>query len=243
MLHNWFSRDSQGAAAWYLDRDAQRGAGAEADAERAELARLKQLENDMMLEALGLKDKSSARPSARLSKTEMADVLRKGADDEGAQRDDIVAGLGFDSADAGAFGGGDAAPTRLAGRGVPSASASAPRRAAAERGDARDDDERSGRRHRSRRHRHERSKRHRSSGSSSARKSKGKRKSSSSSRKRRRRERSASSASASGSESRAERHRTADTAADETGKRRRRHDSESEASEQQQARRHDSDSE
>ena len=81
---------------WYLK--GEDGAdGAEAAAQDTELARLKQLEQDMMLEALGLKKKSAARAPKPLSGLELKEALKRGdgRDDE----EDLIAGVGFGALD------------------------------------------------------------------------------------------------------------------------------------------------
>lgn len=91
--------DPKPNAMWYLKQDGQSTAD---DSAQNELARLKQLEQDMMLEALGLKPKGSAAAAAAqkrpLQPHELAAVLKRtpadGNSDVGGATDAANVGLG-----------------------------------------------------------------------------------------------------------------------------------------------------
>jgi hypothetical protein len=224
--------DPKPNAMWYLKQS-----DAAADSATAELARLKQLEQDMMLEALGLKPKGSAAAAANrrpLLPHEMAAALKRTpSNDAGAAEDGPSAGLGaaIGSRSAlGTFG----VPETIEGVDLPpdhamrmqQQAASLTRGSAVDSASAVDADQAAEAGESSRRkHKHKHSRR--------------KHKESSKHRHKKRKQKSKSSrTSASSSSSSESPHRRHDSESDERDRRRRRHDSESDDRRQ---RRHDSD--
>lgn len=216
---------------WYLKQT-----DAAADSAAAELARLKQLEQDMMLEALGLKPKGSSAAAANrrpLLPHEMAAALKRTpSNDAGAGEDGASAGLGaaIGSRSAlGTFG----VPETIEGVDLPpdhamrvqQQAASLMRGSAVDSASAVDADQTADALRRKHKHKHSRRK-HKEASKHRHKKRKQKSKSSRSS---------ASSSSSSESPRRQRRH---DSESDERDRRRRRHDSESDDRRQ---RRHDSD--